>query len=170
MKKTIKLALTLTLASALIVGCAGGKDLDFKLDNEISVISREDGSGTRGAFIELFNIEEKDTNGNKIDHTTKEATIAPKFPRPVAEVGTIAKKDLMIGENLDGIGEYTILGKIFTYEEAKEKNIIPIGLINNKARLKKDVKKGQIITYDMVDLDKNTEIYKLRNRQGMREQ
>lgn len=50
----------------------------FDLTNNISVISREDGSGTRGAFIELFGIEEKDTDGNKIDHTTEEAIIANK--------------------------------------------------------------------------------------------
>lgn len=42
---------------------------------EISVISREDGSGTRGAFIELFGIEEKDASGEKIDNTTEEAQV-----------------------------------------------------------------------------------------------
>lgn len=42
----------------------------------ITVVSREDGSGTRGAFIELFGIEEKDADGNKVDNTTEEATIA----------------------------------------------------------------------------------------------
>ena len=36
---------------------------------------REDGSGTRGAFIELFGIEEKDADGNKIDNTTEEAIV-----------------------------------------------------------------------------------------------
>jgi phosphate transport system substrate-binding protein len=35
----------------------------------------EDGSGTRGAFIELFGIEEKDANGNKVDNTTDEAIV-----------------------------------------------------------------------------------------------
>lgn len=41
---------------------------------DISVISRENGSGTRGAFIELFGIEEKGADGTKIDHTTVEAS------------------------------------------------------------------------------------------------
>lgn len=41
----------------------------------ITVVSREDGSGTRGAFIELFGIEEKDTSGKKVDNTTDDATI-----------------------------------------------------------------------------------------------
>ncbi len=42
---------------------------------EISVYSREDGSGTRGAFVELFDLEEKDASGNKIDTTTDSAAI-----------------------------------------------------------------------------------------------
>ena len=41
----------------------------------ITVVSREDGSGTRGAFIELFGIEEKDASGKKGDNTTDDATI-----------------------------------------------------------------------------------------------
>ncbi|MCU6724852.1 substrate-binding domain-containing protein [Muricoprocola aceti] len=41
----------------------------------ITVVSREDGSGTRGAFIELFGVEEKDADGNKVDNTTEEAEI-----------------------------------------------------------------------------------------------
>ena len=41
----------------------------------ITVVSREDGSGTRGAFIELFGIEEKDASGKKVDYTTDDATI-----------------------------------------------------------------------------------------------
>ena len=41
----------------------------------ITVVSRDDGSGTRGAFIELFGIEEKDANGKKVDNTTDDATI-----------------------------------------------------------------------------------------------
>ena len=48
---------------------------DFDTCEMINVQSREDGSGTRGAFIELFGIEEKDADGNKIDNTTEEANI-----------------------------------------------------------------------------------------------
>ena len=48
---------------------------DFDTEEDISVYSREDGSGTRGAFIELFGVEEKDANGEKIDNTTEDATI-----------------------------------------------------------------------------------------------
>ncbi len=48
---------------------------DFDSSSDISVISREDGSGTRGAFIELTGVEEK--NGDeKVDMTTEDAQIA----------------------------------------------------------------------------------------------
>ncbi|MCC8169535.1 MAG: extracellular solute-binding protein, partial [Oscillospiraceae bacterium] len=50
------------------------------------VVSREDGSGTRGAFIELFGIEEKDESGNKTDKTTSEAIIANKTDIMLANV------------------------------------------------------------------------------------
>lgn len=48
---------------------------DFDNSEYINVVSREDGSGTRGAFIELFGVEEKDESGEKVDNTTEEAII-----------------------------------------------------------------------------------------------
>ena len=73
MKKRILSVLTaLTLAVGMI-GCGGSEG--FNTDEEISIITREDGSGTRGAFIELFGIEKKNEAGEKIDHTTDAASI-----------------------------------------------------------------------------------------------
>ncbi len=72
MKKKLLAVLTaLTLAVGMI-GCGGSKG--FNADEEISIITREDGSGTRGAFIELFGIEKKNEEG-KMDHTTDAASI-----------------------------------------------------------------------------------------------
>ena len=44
-------------------------------EGPITVVSREDGSGTRGAFIELFGIETKNDAGEKVDNTTEDAEI-----------------------------------------------------------------------------------------------
>lgn len=44
-------------------------------EGPITVVSREDGSGTRGAFIELFGIEQKNEAGEKVDYTTEDAEI-----------------------------------------------------------------------------------------------
>ncbi len=65
------------IAAAVFIGTAmsvfaGSK---FNSKKSISVLSREDGSGTRGAFIELFGIEKKDAKGKKLDYTTDEAAI-----------------------------------------------------------------------------------------------
>lgn len=51
------------------------KNEDFDTSTDITVISREDGSGTRGAFIELFGIEEKNESGEKVDNTTDTASV-----------------------------------------------------------------------------------------------
>ena len=91
-------------------------------------------------------------------------TIAP-INKPICETVTIAKKDLKAGEKLDGIGGYTVYGTIDTYETAKEESLLPIGLINENTIVKRDIKKGELITYDMVELDKDTMIYKLRQMQ-----
>lgn len=94
-----------------------------------------------------------------------EPTITPLFDKPVTEVIAVAKKDLKVGDRLDGIGEYTVYGTIDVYEIAKEENLVPIGLIDKNTIVKRDIKKGEYITYDMVELDTSTDIYKLRKRQ-----
>ena len=45
-------------------------------DEPIVVVGREAGSGTRGAFVELTGVEEKDADGNKVDNTTSNAIIS----------------------------------------------------------------------------------------------
>ena len=52
----------------------GGSDGGSSSGGSINVISREEGSGTRGAFVELFGVEEE-VNGEKVDNTTTDATV-----------------------------------------------------------------------------------------------
>ena len=54
---------------------SASSETGFDTSKDISVVSREDGSGTRGAFIELTGVEEKDADGNKVDNTTLDASI-----------------------------------------------------------------------------------------------
>ncbi len=68
MKKFLAILAALMLAAAPALAA-------FNADAEITVISREDGSGTRGAFIELFGVEVKNDAGQKVDMTTEEAII-----------------------------------------------------------------------------------------------
>ena len=71
--RKLKKAIIGVLASAMLMGAMTG--CGKAASDDITVISREDGSGTRGAFIELFGIEEKDADGNKIDNTISTADI-----------------------------------------------------------------------------------------------
>ena len=76
MKKFISFALIAAMAVTTLVGCGnkGDNTAGGSSDAAITVMSREDGSGTRGAFIELFGIEEEE-NGEKVDKTTDEAVL-----------------------------------------------------------------------------------------------
>lgn len=82
--KSKNIILTLAAVSAIsaLTGCgaqSGGSGTSgWNSSRPISIISREDGSGTRGAFIELFGIEQKSSDGSKIDLTSDEAIIANK--------------------------------------------------------------------------------------------
>ena len=69
MKKTVALAM------AAMMTAAAGMTAMAAAEGDITICSREDGSGTRGAFIELFGVEEEDADGNKVDMTTQAAKI-----------------------------------------------------------------------------------------------
>ena len=83
-KKVLTLTLVAVMAMTSLIGCGNSNkdvgsgtknDAAFDSSKEIGVVSREDGSGTRGAFIELFGIEEKNEAGEKIDNTTDSAVV-----------------------------------------------------------------------------------------------
>ena len=79
MKKLIALALTAVLSIGLLAACnTTDTGNTFNTAKAISVVTREDGSGTRSGFIELFGIEVKNEDGTKKDMTTKEAITADK--------------------------------------------------------------------------------------------
>ncbi len=88
MKKSISMLLAALMLTGVLSGCGGSSSSDSSdsqasgndsgVSGAITVISREDGSGTRGAFIELTGVEEKNDAGEKIDNTTADAEIANK--------------------------------------------------------------------------------------------
>lgn len=82
MKKMLAITMAVVMAAAGFTACGsgdgsngGGEDAGQAGGQAIHVVSREEGSGTRGAFIELFGIEQKDANGDKADHTIETAEI-----------------------------------------------------------------------------------------------
>lgn len=83
MKKFAKVAACAALALTCIASAACA---DFDASKSINVISREDGSGTRGAFIELTGVEQK-VDGQKVDMTTVDAQITNNTAVMIATVG-----------------------------------------------------------------------------------
>ncbi len=84
MKKFIAAISVIGMLAVSITGCGGSDTAEdtqseksasgWDSSNDITIVSREEGSGTRGAFIELFGIEEEQGN-EKVDMTTEEAQI-----------------------------------------------------------------------------------------------
>lgn len=71
------LAVCVAFACMLLAGCSSNSGDSKSSDSgeSINVVSREDGSGTRGAFVELFGVEQEDENGETVDMTTESASI-----------------------------------------------------------------------------------------------
>jgi predicted homoserine dehydrogenase-like protein len=91
-----------------------------------------------------------------------EPTIAPLGP-PMAEVVTVAKRDLKPGDRLDGIGGYTCYGEIDTAAGARGQ--LPIGLAEH-AVLSRAVCRGEVIALDAVELEADTLLMRLRGEQA----
>ena len=71
-KKLVRIAVSACVIFSAFTSCTEEK---WNKNSSINVLSREDGSGTRGAFIELFGVEKKNAQGKKVDYTTDEASI-----------------------------------------------------------------------------------------------
>ena len=107
MKKVLAAMLGAVMVAGCLTGCGGSStgsstspessaesEGTFDSAKAITVVSREDGSGTRGAFIELFGIEEKDADGNKIDNTTEDASVTNNTS---VMMSTVAGNEYAIG-------------------------------------------------------------------------
>lgn len=103
----------------------------------ISVYSREDGSGTRGAFVELFGIEQKDANGDKVDMTTPTAAITNSTavmmtsvagdPNAIGYISLGSLDDTVKAVSIDGVAPTAAAVKDGSYAIARPFNIVTKG-------------------------------------------
>lgn len=93
-----------------------------------------------------------------------ESTIAP-LKGQVADVVCVAKRDLKKGATIEGMGGRDVFGRIMTHQDLVQGSYLPMGLITKDNTLKVDVKKDQIIRRDMIAIDENEFIVKLRKDQ-----
>ena len=135
-RKLMAVALVAAMAATMAVGCGGSSSdksaegstdnssvdsgSDFDTSNDITIVSREDGSGTRGAFIELFGIEEKQSDGTKVDMTTTDAQITNNTS---VMLTTVAGDEYAIGYVSLGSLNDTVKALKIDGEEATEQNI-----------------------------------------------
>lgn len=85
---------------------------------------------------------------------------------PVADVMTVAKKNLRAGEVLERFGGYTNYGVMELASTSRKLNALPVGL-SPEARIVKPIKAGEIITWDDVSLDEDSPVVKLRREQDV---
>lgn len=85
-------------------------------------------------------------------------------PHLMAEVVCMTKKDLAVGDVIDGIGGYTVRGYADDAKDARRDNLVPIGLIAG-AKIIKSIAVGELLTYDHVELKTDSLIVKLRMQQ-----
>ena len=81
-----------------------------------------------------------------------------------ADVASYAKKDLKIGDKLDGEGGFCARGKLITSQKSKDEKILPLGLTDN-AILKKNINKDQVIKLEDVELNLPKEVIEARDYQ-----
>ena len=81
-----------------------------------------------------------------------------------ADVASYAKKDLKIGEKLDGEGGFCARGRLITSEKSKTEKILPLGLTDN-AIVKRNISKDQVIKIEDVELNLPAEVIEARNYQ-----
>ncbi len=79
-----------------------------------------------------------------------DATLTP-LAGPIVDVVTTAKRDLKVGEVLDGIGYYMTYGLCENSDLVKSQDLLPMGL-SEGCRLTRDIPKDQVLTYDDVEL------------------
>jgi predicted homoserine dehydrogenase-like protein len=79
----------------------------------------------------------------------------------IADVASMAKKDLKAGEILDGEGGYTVFGRLTASRESVPGKYLPLGL-SRGARLMRPVKKDSFVTYHDVELDETGLAFKTR--------
>lgn len=141
MKKRIMKTIALVCAFCLLTGCSmnhvkeqndtsASRTASASKDNKITVVSREEWSGTRDAFVQITGVLQTDDEGRKIDQTTDQAVIASNAEDMIKQV---ASNETAIG--------YVSLGE---YLNRKDENIRAID-VNGVAATKKNVEKESYV-------------------------
>ena len=135
------------LLMGALAGCGNSSANDSKTDSDssaagstasgaIDVVSREDGSGTRGAFIELTGVEEKNADGKKVDNTTEAAAIQSSTNGVMTAVANdeTAIGYISLGSLNDTVKAVTVGGVAASAETVKDGSYVlarPFNIVTN---------------------------------------
>lgn len=139
----------------------------------ISVLSREEGSGTRGAFVELFGVEEENADGEKVDNTTVDAQVTnstavmmtgvAQDPQAIGYISLGSLDDSVKALKVDGAEASAENVKNGTYKVSRPFNIVTGDSLSDVAQdfvdyiLSSD---GQaIVGEDYIPVDDAAEVY-----------
>lgn len=128
------------------------------------LVQRDMGNGPNYLLYRPYHLCSIETPVTVVQAAVYGESTAHPMDHLTSECITMAKKDLKEGEILDSIGEYCYRVSVELAEIAKEGRMLPAGLAKG-AKLKTDVKKDEIITYDMVELDESSVLLQLRRMQ-----
>jgi predicted homoserine dehydrogenase-like protein len=93
-----------------------------------------------------------------------DATVAP-VGEPKCDAVAIAKRDLQVGETLDGLGGFMCYGLLEDYRKGRSERALPIGL-SEGCRVIKQIAKDQLVTYGDIELPKGRLGDRLREEQN----
>ena len=117
-----------TILTAAVIGATAFTTIVSAASGDITVVSREDGSGTRGAFVELFGIEEE-KDGEKVDMTTDEASVTNSTS---VMMTTVAGDENAIGYiSLDSLDDTVKAVKIDGVEATVDKIARPFNILTS---------------------------------------
>ncbi len=154
-KKVLAIAFACAAAFGLfaLAGCGGGNGDSSAADGDaatsgasgaISVISREDGSGTRSAFVELTGVEEKDASGEKVDMTTTSAIVSNSTsvvmttvagdPNAIGYISLGSLNETVKAVSIDGVAPTAEGVKDGTYSIARPFNVVTSGTLSEPAQ------------------------------------
>ena len=143
MKKAIAFALAALTAAFAFTACTSGAAEGEGSLGAITVVSREDGSGTRGAFIELTGVEVKNDAGEKEDMTTEDAVVVNStsvvmttVAGDVNAIGYISLgslDDSVTAVDVDGAPATVEAIKDGSYKVARNFNVVTKGELANEA-------------------------------------
>ena len=138
-KKSIMVALAATMITGTVLtGCGSdGNDEGLTADSEITVISREEGSGTRSAFVELMGVvdaDDKDITVSTSEITSSTSVMLTTVKDNVAAIGYVSLgslNDTVKAVEVEGVTASADNIKAGTYEAARPFNIVTSGEVSD---------------------------------------